>query len=89
MLGAGLSIVQAMGSENDMKGTLAVDAVKSHAEQLMKLPGVVAVGVGLCDTQPCVKVFAAASSPELLAQLPKEIDGVIVALEISGVVRAR
>ena len=65
------------------------DILQNHTEQLMALPGVVAVGQGECDGRPCIKVFAAASSPELLAQLPKEIEGVVVALEISGVIKAR
>ena len=89
VLGFGLSIVQAAGQGDGVTKESVADILSHHTEQLMTLPGVVAVGQGECDGRPCIKVFAAASSPELLAQLPKKIDGVGVELEISGAIKAR
>ncbi len=89
MLGFGLLMVQAAEQGGDVTEASVADVLSHHTEHLMTLPGVVAVGQGECDGQPCIKVFAIASSPELLAQLPKKIDSIEVALEISGVIKAR
>jgi len=89
MLGFGLSMVQAAEQGDGVTEASVADILSHHTEQLMMLPGVVAVGRGECDGRPCIKVFASESSPELLAQLPKKIDGTEVALVISGVIKAR
>lgn len=84
-----LPLAQATEQGGSVIESRVVDVLHNYAEQLMRLPGVVAVGQGECDGLPCIKVYAAVSSPELLAQLPKKIEGVTVALEISGPIEAR
>jgi hypothetical protein len=50
----------------------------------MNLRGVVGVGVGECDRQPCLKVFVEERTPELEDQIPEQIEGFKVDIEVSG-----
>ena len=50
----------------------------------MALPGVVGAGQGLCAGAPCIKVFVAKKTPELVRQIPPAIEGYAVAVEETG-----
>ena len=54
-----------------------------YESQLMSLPGVVGVGIGECDREPCLKVFVTEMTPELGNQIPDELDGVKVDIEVT------
>ncbi len=62
--------------------------LKEHTDSLMSLPGVVGTGQGLCDGQPCIKVFIVKKTPELLRQIPAAIEGYTVAVEETGEIKA-
>ena len=64
------------------------EALRDHTNSLMSLPGVVGTGQGLCDGQPCIKVFIVKKTPELLGQIPAEIEGYTVAVEETGEIKA-
>ncbi len=64
------------------------EALREHTDGLMSLPGVVGTGQGLCDGQPCIKVFIVKKTPELLRQIPAEIEGYTVAVEETGEIKA-
>ena len=64
------------------------EVLKEHTGRLMALPGVVATAQGKHSGQPCVLVFVAQKTPELLRQIPSTIDGYQVAVQESGEIRA-
>jgi hypothetical protein len=64
------------------------EVLREHTDSLMALPGVVGTAQGLCDGQPCIKVFIVKKTPELLRQIPAEIEGYTVAAEETGEIRA-
>ena len=64
------------------------EVLAEHTDSLMSLPGVVGTGQGLCDGQPCIKVFIVKKTPELLRQIPAEIEGYSVAVEETGEIKA-
>ena len=67
-----------------------IDAVlAAHDRQLLELPDVVGVYVGvLADGKmPCLKVMLARPTPETERKLPREIEGYPVVTEISGEIR--
>jgi hypothetical protein len=55
----------------------------------MAIPGVVGTGLGLCAEQPCIKIFATGAVDELQRQIPGEVDGYPVVIELTGAFRAR
>lgn len=65
------------------------EVLRAHDDELMAIPGVVGVYVGLLDDDktPCIKIMAAQKSPELEAKLPKSLDGYPVVVEETGVIR--
>jgi hypothetical protein len=61
----------------------------SHDRQLLQLPGVVGVYVGLADDQrtPCLRVMLASPNPALLPAIPRELEGYAVITEVTGEIR--
>ena len=61
----------------------------AHEKELMQIPGVVGVFVGLADDEKteCIKVMLKA--PDLVAEkrIPKQVDGYRVITEVTGVIR--
>ena len=64
------------------------EALREHTEGLMSLTGVVGTGQGLCDGRPCIKVFIGRKTPELIGQIPTEIEGYAVVVEETGEIQA-
>lgn len=60
----------------------ALAAQKRHGDRLMAIAGVVGHGVGIVDGEPGVKIFLATPS---VAGVPSRLDGVPVAVEVTGV----
>ncbi len=63
--------------------------LRDHDKELMAIPGVVGVFVGVLSdgTTPCLKVMAARKTPELVRQVPKSIEGYPVVVEETGIIR--
>ena len=62
--------------------------LREHTDSLMALPGVVGTAQGQRDGKPCIKVFVVKKTPELLGQIPAEIEGYTVEVEETGKIRA-
>ncbi len=63
--------------------------LKSHEQELMALPGVVGIAVGLLPDNKtlCLKVLVVKETEELKKKIPKSLDGYPVVIEESGVIR--
>jgi hypothetical protein len=61
--------------------------LQAHTDQLMAMPGVVGVAQGLCDGRPCIKVFVARKTPDVLERIPTSVEGYPVAVEETGELR--
>ena len=65
------------------------DVLRTHTDSLMAIPGVVGVAQGECGGAPCILVLAAATTPALVARVPKVLDGYPVEIRMTGPIRAR
>jgi hypothetical protein len=65
------------------------DVLRRHGAELMAIPGVVGVAVGLMDDEktPCLKVLVVRNTEEVRKKLPKSIEGFAIVIEESGVIR--
>ena len=63
------------------------EVLGTHTDRLLAVPGVVGVGEGRCDGQPCIKVFVARKTPDLLKAIPASLEGYPVAVEQTGELR--
>ncbi len=75
-------------SEIQMQNKKIGKVLKEHTERLMSLPGVVGTAQGACKGQPCIIVFVLKKTPELLKQIPSEIEGYKVSMQETGDIRA-
>jgi hypothetical protein len=62
--------------------------LRNHIDTLMAIDGVVGIGQGLCNGDPCIKVFVAEKTRELEENIPEELDGCRVKIEETGPVQA-
>ena len=60
------------------------EILRAHTDSLMSVPGVVGIAQGLCDGKPCIKVFVARTTPDLLQAIPASVEGYPVAVEETG-----
>lgn len=84
----GLGFAQLM-AETPSPGRDINAVLAAHDRQLLELPAVVGVYVGvLADGKtPCLKVMLARPTPETERKIPREIEGYPVVTEISGEIR--
>ncbi len=63
--------------------------LRDHDKELLAIPGVVGVYVGLLpdDKTPCLKVMVVKETADLKRRIPKSIEGYPVLVEESGVIR--
>jgi hypothetical protein len=61
----------------------------AHDKEIMKLPNVVGVYVGVLEDRktPCLKVMLSKASPTTAAALPPTIDGFRVVTEVTGEIK--
>ena len=74
--------------ENAMAAKTIEEVLKEHTPELMSLPGVVGTAQGLCNDQPCIKVFVIEKTPELDQEIPDVLEGYPVIIEETGEIRA-
>ena len=73
-------------------GNKTIEEVKESCEkQLMAMPGVMGVGIGLTQDrrETCIKVYVDGKASAQAVQIPKEIEGYPVEVEIRGTFRTR
>ena len=73
----------------EVADTSIIAAQEALTSEVIDLPGVTGTAVGLCDGEPCIKVYLASPSPELVDQIPSTFRGFAVDVEITGEFRAR
>ena len=63
--------------------------LRAHEDELMAIPGVVGIYVGLMDDDktPCLRVMAVKKNQDLERQVPKSLEGYPVVIEETGVIR--
>ena len=62
----------------------AMQVKERHEEELLNLPGVVGVGIGLSEGDVVIKVFLEEMTPELERVLPNTLEGFTVVPEVTG-----
>jgi hypothetical protein len=64
------------------------EVLKSHTKELMAVPGVVGTGQGICEGNPCIKVFVIEKTPDLDQKIPKTLNGYPVVIQETGQIKA-
>jgi hypothetical protein len=63
---------------------MITQVLREHTDELMAIDDVVAVGESLCDGQPCIRVYLRQENAASRLQIPVEIEGIPVFVEVSG-----
>jgi ribosomal protein S19 len=73
---------------NQMVTKTIAEVIKNHARELMAIPGVVGAGQGLCEGNPCIKVFVIQKTPEIEKRIPNFLENYPVTIEETGPIKA-
>lgn len=66
-----------------------VRAVKQmHQQRWLALPGVLGVGIGQRDDGPQIVVMVEAEPERIRREIPEEVEGVAVEIQVTGTLRA-
>ena len=49
------------------------EVLKKYTDNLMSISGLIGTGQGLCDEDPCIKVFVIKKMPELEKKIPENL----------------
>jgi hypothetical protein len=60
------------------------EVLQEHTDSLMAMSGVVGTAQGLCDGEPCIRVFVIKKSDQLMGQIPPQIEGYPVDVQETG-----
>ena len=63
--------------------------ISTHGDLVMSLEDVVGIGEGLCDGNPCIRVFLARDNAVSLARISEYLAGIPYSTEITGEFTAR
>jgi hypothetical protein len=72
---------------NSPQGNTIEEVLQRHTDSLMRIPGVVATALGICDDRPCIKVYVGELTPALKAAVPDSLEDYPVSLEPAGEIR--
>ena len=75
--------------EEEMSQPTIEEVQDAHTEEWMALPGVVGTGIGLCDGEPCIRVFLSRPSPETEEAIPSRVEGYPVDVRVTGEIEPR
>ncbi len=83
------STVNQTGQQKPMTRKDINAVLRDHDKELLAIPGVVGVYVGLLpdDKTACLKVMVVKETEDLKKRIPKSIEGYPVLIEESGVIR--
>jgi len=83
------SPVNQTGQQESMTRKDINAVLRDHDKELLAIPGVVGVYVGLLpdDKTPCLKVMVVKETEDLKRRIPNSIEGYPVLIEESGVIR--
>ena len=71
-----------------MQQKSVLTVLEQHTGWLMSLPGVVGTGQGERDGVACIRVFVADERTKLMKEIPSELEGYPVEVQVTGEFRA-
>lgn len=75
-------------AKESVKQKTIEEVLAEHTPVWMAIPGVIGTGIGEFDGRPCIKVLVVQASDSLSHQIPKDVDGYPVRIEVTGEIRA-
>jgi hypothetical protein len=87
---AGCGINRGDAPEESQMNRISIQEVQeAHTPEWMQLPGVVGTGIGLCEGEPCIRIFLSRPSPEAEAAIGERVEGHRIDFEVTGGFRPR
>jgi hypothetical protein len=77
-----------MQRERVMRGRSIEQVFDTHRDRLMHIAGVVGVGIGKLENSPAIVVMVAERTPQIDTQVPEQLDGYPVIVEVTGEFKA-
>jgi hypothetical protein len=68
--------------------TAVAEVKQRHEARLMKMRGVVGVGIGQKDGREVIRIYVEKENPKILSRIPHALDDIPVEVVVSGTFRA-
>lgn len=68
--------------------TAVAEVKQRHEARLLKMRGVVGIGIGRKDGKDTIRIYVEKENPKLLSRIPQALDDIPVEVVVSGTFRA-
>ncbi|TDJ08043.1 MAG: hypothetical protein E2O67_01590 [Deltaproteobacteria bacterium] len=75
-------------SHNKMDKKSIKTVLEENTDFLMSIQGVVGIAQGLCEDKDCIKVFVTKKTDKIHEQIPKSLDGYMIEIVETDVIKA-
>lgn len=72
-----------------MQQTDIETVLKKHSDHLGSLPGVLGTAQGVCAGKPCIRIYVAKKTDDILKPIPANIEGYPIEIQETGDIRPR
>ena len=76
------------GSKNKVNNKSIKTVLEENTDFLMSIQGVVGIAQGLCEGKDCIKVYVTKKTDKIAQELPKSLDGYLIEIVETGVIKA-
>jgi len=66
----------------------AAEVKRRHESQLMRMRGVVGVGIGQKDGKDCIRIYVEKDTPKVRAEIPEALEEIPVEVVVAGTFKA-
>jgi len=75
-------------SHNKVNNKSIKTVLEENSDFLMSIQGVVGIAQGLCEDKDCIKVFVTEKTDKIQEQIPKSLDGYMIEIVETDVIKA-
>ena len=73
----------------NMSGKSIEQVLGENSGRWLKMDLVVGVAIGMLDDKPCIRILVASDAEKVRRQLPENVEGYPVVVEVTGSIKAR
>jgi hypothetical protein len=81
--------IEESGTQNDMSSKSIEQVLGENTGRWLKMDLVVGVAIGMLDDKPCIRILVASDAEKVRKQVPENVEGYPVIVEVTGSIKAR
>ena len=89
LIGCADKTVEQSGTEEDMNDKSIEQVLGENTSKWLGIDQVVGVAIGMLDDKPCIRILVASEPERVRQQIPENVEGYPVVIDVTGTLKAR